>query len=94
MQHITSDEMDAISRTRKGGPTADETEAYLRGLHKTYAPDLPRKLFDRAYGRAYDEGHSSGYANVENCLDDYIGLIYGVMSDLGIDLAGTYGNQS
>lgn len=93
MQHITSDEMDAISRTRKGGPTADETEAYLRGLHERYAPSLPRKLFDRAYGRAYDEGHSSGYANVESCLNDYIEFVYQVAADLGIDPDGTYGNQ-
>ena len=33
------------------------------------------KLFDLAYGKAYEDGHSSGFNEIYNCLLDYDDLI-------------------
>lgn len=39
---------------------------------RAYNPDMNDDVFALIYSRAYDEGHSSGYAEVELLLDEYV----------------------
>lgn len=55
----------------------DEIENHRKKMAENWNLDPNDPQFQRAYNYAYQEGHSEGFVEVENCFDDVMYIITG-----------------
>lgn len=61
---------------------------YLAG--EFFSEDTPDSITDRVYGKAWEEGHSSGLRDVVNCYGDLASFVNNILSDYVTHQDGKY----
>jgi len=75
MNVITSRELDAVCRTERRNPTAEEHAAWHAWLRaEGGTEDLPDELHDKIFDLAWENGHANGYSEVEIHYVEYAEL--------------------
>lgn len=80
----------ALPYVSYGKPGRDEYDnayneliaSFRTQLHQEYLPGFPSEVADLVWGKAYSDGHSSGFYEIENCYNDEADLVKSVLKAL------------